>query len=530
MVARRTDMHRLQEVIRFHRLGKSVRRIARQLSMGRNTIREYLALVSKAGLLEGPVDSLPELDALAAIVRKHEESEGNEAISSSVDRWRDEITRLRSKGAGPTAIHDHLRVNQPEYAGSLSAIKRLCTRAERDEGPKATDVAIRVETAAGEIAQVDFGYAGKRYDPQRAILRKSWVFVMTLGFSRRCFCALVFDQKIATWIALHIQAFEYFGGVPRVIVPDNLKAAVIRAAFAVDDDPVIQRSYRELARHYGFQIDPTPPRSPEKKGKVEAGVRYVSGNFLKTWQSIDIVEDQKALLRWMAEVADARVHGTTARRPIELFEEQERDALIALPKSRFEIVIWRCARLHTDSHLQIDGAFYSAPWKFLHQELWVRCTRVSIAIYHENVHICTHSRLARGARATIEEHLPEYRRDLRERSSGHWMERARKLGPDVERLIERVFAADDVLTQLRRVQGIVTHLEGHPRHRAQATARRALHFGCLDYRSIKNILKQGIDLEPLPGESVRAWSKGARFARKPTEPLFAHQESIHVHH
>jgi len=106
MVARRTDMHRLQEVIRFHRLGKSVRRIARHLSMGRNTIREYLALVSKAGLLEGPVDSLPELETLAAIVRAHEESEGNETIASSVDRWRDEITRLRSKGAGPTAIHD----------------------------------------------------------------------------------------------------------------------------------------------------------------------------------------------------------------------------------------------------------------------------------------------------------------------------------------------------------------------------------------------------------------------------------------
>ncbi|MBK8178532.1 MAG: hypothetical protein IPK67_06510 [Planctomycetes bacterium] len=88
-----------------------------------------------------------------------------------------------------------------------------------------------------------------------------------------------------------------------MIVPDNLKAAVVRAAF-VDDDPLIQRSYRELARHYGFQIDPTPPRSPEKKGKVEAGVRYVSGNFLRTWESTDIVQDQAALERWTMEVSD----------------------------------------------------------------------------------------------------------------------------------------------------------------------------------------------------------------------------------
>lgn len=528
MAARRTDMHRLQEVIRLHRMGESVRCIARQLAMGRNTIREYLAVVSQAGLLEGPVDALPERDVLAGLVREHEAA--GEVIVSTVDAWRDEIVRLRRQGAGPTAIHDHLRVNQPDYAGSLSAIKRLCLRLERDEGPEATDVALRVETPPGDVAQVDFGYAGKRYDPLRGILRKSWVFVMTLGFSRRAYCALCFDQKVATWIRLHIQAFEHFGGVPRVIVPDNLKAAVVRAAFCVDDDPLIQRSYRELARHYGFQVDPTPPRSPEKKGKVEAGVRYVGGNFLKTWKSIDIVEDQSALERWTKEVSDQRVHGTTARRPIELFEEAERTALIPLPKARFEIVIWKVARLHSDSHVQVDGAFYSAPWKYLHQDLWVRCTKASIAIWHGEVHLWTHSKLPRGGRSTVPEHLPEYRRDLRERSRGHWEERARKIGPEVEALVAAVFAADDVLTQLRRVQAIVTHLETFPKERARNAARRALHFGCLEYRGLKNILRQGLDLEPLPGERVRAWSKGARFARRPTESLFAHQEGIHVHH
>jgi len=524
MGARRIDMHRLQEVIRLHRLGKSSRRIARHLSMGRDTIREYLDVLSKADLLEGPRDALPELGVLAALVRANTASSAQPTATSTVDPWRDEIVRLRAKGAGPTAIHDHLRVNQSEYAGSLSAIKRLCLRLERAEGPKAVDVAIPVGTKAGHIAQVDFGYAGKRYDPERGVLRKSWVFVMTLGFSRRSFCALVFDQKIETWIRLHIEAFECFGGVPHVIVPDNLKAAVIRAAFTVDDDPVIQRSYRELARHYGFQVDPAPPRSPEKKGKVEAGVRYVKGNFLRTWESIDIHEDQKALRRWMSEIADRRSHGTTARAPIELFEDHERDALIALPRSRFDVVVWKQAHLHTDAHVQIDGAFYSAPWPLLHQELWVRCSSHSVAIYHQDVHQVTHARVKRGQRSTVEEHLPEHRRDLRQRSSEYWVERARSVGAEVEHLVALIFAEDDVLTQLRRVQAIVTHLEGFPHERARAAAKRALHFGCLDYRGIKNILKQGLDLEPLPDERKRAWSKGARFARKPTDPLFAHVE------
>lgn len=523
-------MHRLQEVIRLHRLGKSSRRIARQLAMGRNTVGAYLERLAQAGVLEGPHDSLPELDVLATLVRDLDAQRTKDVAPSTVSTWRDDVDRLRKKGAGPTAIHDHLRLNQPEYSGSLSAIKRLYARLEREVGPLATDVAIRVETAPGAVAQVDFGFAGKRYDPERGILRKSWVFVMTMGFSRRSFCALCFDQRIETWIRLHIEAFEYFGGVPRVIVPDNLKAAVVRAAFAVDDDPVIQRSYRELARHYGFQIEPAPPRAPQKKGKVEAGVRYVKGNFLSTWESVDMREDQVALRRWLIEVADQRAHGTTARRPIDLFEEHERAALIPLPKTRFEIVIWKRARLHTDSHVQVDGAFYSAHWKHLHQDLWVRCTRSTIAIYHDDLHLWTHARVKRGQRSTVEGHLPEYRRDLRERSSEHWIARARVLGTDAERLIARIFGADDVLTQLRRVQAIVTHLEGFPRERAQAAARRALHFGCLDYSGIKNILKHGLDLEPLPGESVRAWSKGARFARKPTEPLFAHKESIHVHH
>jgi len=530
MGARRTDMHRLQEVIRLHRLGASSRRLAKQLSMGRDTIRSYLDVLSKAALLDGPADELPALDRLRALVLEQSDASDPPPQPSSVESFKEEIVRLRAKGAGPTSIHDHLRLNQSDFAGSLSAIKRLCLRLERDEGPKPTDVAIPVETAAGEIAQVDFGYAGKRYDARRGILRKSWVFVMTLGFSRRMFCELVFDQKIETWIRLHVKAFEYFGGVPKVIVPDNLKAAVIRAAFAVDDEAVIQRTYRELARHYGFMIDPTPPRSPEKKGKVENSVRYVKGNFLRTWESIDIEADNVALRRWLAEIADQRRHGTTSRRPIELFEEAERAALLPLPKGRFELVVWKQARVHTDSHVQIDGAFYSAPWRFLHQELWVRCSEHSISIYHEDELIWTHARVPRGTRSTVQEHLPDHRRDLRHRGRDHWTSLAQRIGPDVLRLIERIFSADDVLLQLRRVQAIVTHLETFPVTRANAAARRALHFGCLDYRSIKNILRQGLDLLPLPEKSTRAWSVGSRFARKPTDSLFAHTEQLNVHH
>lgn len=531
MSARRTDMHRLQEVVRLHRMGRSSRRIARQLQMGRNTVQGYLAALAAGGLLAGAAEQLPELAALQACVSAHAPpSPPPQQSSSSIERWVAKIEELRGREAGPTAIHDFLRVNEPEYAGSLSAVKRVCLRLERGSGPKASEVAIPVVTAPGEVAQVDFGYAGKRYDPQRGVLRKSWLFVMTLGFSRRSFCELVFDQKVETWVRLHIQAFEYFGAVPRVMVPDNLKAAVVRAAFGIDDDAAIQRTYRELARHYGFQVDPTPPRSPEKKGKVERDVRYVRGSFLATWTSVDIHEDRKALRRWLVEVADRRVHGTTKRAPIELFLELEHAALLPLPAARFELLTWKQARLHTDSHVQIDGAFYSAPWRFLHRELWVRCTAHAVAIYHDDEHLWTHARVVRGQRSTVQEHLPEHRRDLRHRSREHWTARAQAIGADALRLVEAIFGADDVLLTLRRVQAVVTHLETFPAARANAAAKRALFFECTDYRGIKNILRQGLDLVPLPDECKRAWSTGSRFARRPTESLFSQKEPLHVHH
>ena len=375
---------------------------------------------------------------------------------------------------------------------------------------------------------MDFGYAGRRYDPTRGVLRKCWLFVMTLGFSRRVFCDLVFDQKIETWVDLHIQAYEYFGGVPRVIVPDNLKAAVIRAAFGVGDEIVLNRTYRELARHYGFQVDPTPVRSPEKKGKVERDVRYVKGNFLATWESVDIDEDRRALRRWVAEIADKRRHGTTGRVPAALFEEGERDALLPMPEKRWEKVVWKKAKLHRDSHVQVDASFYSAPWRYLHRDLWVRCTPFVVAIHHEDELLWTHSRVARGKRSTVEEHLPEHRRDLRHRSREYWIGRSQKLGQDVTCLAEMIFDADDVLLQLRKVQQIVTLLEKYPVDRARATARRAIHFRCLEYSNIKNILTKALDLEPLVEESSRNWSNGSRFARKPTEFLFPQEETFHA--
>ena len=167
----------------------------------------------------------------------------------------------------------------------------------------------------------------------------------------------------------------------------------------------------------------------------------------------------------------------------------------------------------------------------MHQELWVRCTLHRIAIYHEDKHLWTHARVARGQRSTIDRHLPEHRRDLRHRSREHWIDRARAIGPEVQCLVEEIFASDDVLLQLRKVQAVVSHLETFPAQRAQAAARRALFYGSYDYRSLKNMLRQGLDLQPLPERlPTRAWSQGSRFARTPNTTPPDQKEFCYAQH
>jgi len=523
MSARRIDMHRLEELVRLHRRGRSARAIARQLKMGRDTARSYLKALEVASLLEGETDRLPSVKEMKAALRAGApEKAPPRQEQSSVESWREEIERLREKGAGPTAIYDWLRLHKSGFSGSLSAVKRSYAQMKKTDGPQAVDIVIPVDTVPGEIAQVDFVYAGKVYDPARGLMRKTWLFVLSLGFSRHMYVDLVFDQRIETWIKLHVDAFAFLGCVPRVIVPDNLKAAVIRAAFGLKDEPAINKSYAELARYYGFEIDPTPPRSPEKKGKVERSGRYIKYNWLATLECVDINEARRSLKHWMAEIAAKRRHASTGKVPIELFEEVEKGASLPLPRRPFEIVIWKQPTLHRDSHVQVDGAFYSAPWRLVGQRLWVRATPYAIAIEHEGEHLWTHVRVPRGQRSTVEAHLPEHRRDIRHRSRGYWVDRARRLGEAPLELVETIFDSDDVLHQLRNVQAVVKHLETFPRKRACNAARRAIHYGCLTYRGVKNILSKGLDLEPLEGEEEsREWARHSRHSRNPIQQALA---------
>lgn len=507
-------MHRLQELVRLHRMGVRDREVARLLGMGPNTERQYRRAIEQAQLLEGDPQSVPELELLKAAVLEHAPPKPAPQQVSSVASWRPRVEELLGRGLGAKAVFDRLRLEHADFEGSYASVKRLAKTIARERGVQADDVAIAVETEPGDVAQVDFGYAGHLWDPETKAVRRAWVFVMVLGYSRHLFAQVVFDQKTTTWLRLHAQAFRSLGGVPRTIVPDNLKAAVVRAAFAVDDDSDLNRSYRELARHYGFCVDPTPPRAPRKKGKVEASVKYVKRNALAGREGEDVTQVRLALARWITDVAGTRLHGTTNKRPLEVFESQERARLLPLPTRPYELVVWKRSTVHADCHVEFDGRLYSVPWRLVRQDVWTRATASSVVIYHDDKPVARHERRGAGWRSTLDEHLPDHRASLRHRGREFWEERAARVGADVAAFVKEVFDADDVLSQLRKVQAIVTHLEKFPPERAAAACQRASFYGAKSYQAIRDILRRGLDLQPLPetpAPSAPAWTP--RFAR-----------------
>jgi transposase len=497
--------------------------------MGPNQERMYRLALEAAGLLEGEPEDLPELELLKAAVLEHEPPKPHPKQTSSVAKWREKIKKMMDRGARPTAIYDKLRLEDKEFKGSLWAVKRLCRRLMRQRKPSAADVVIPVITAAGEVAQVDFGYVGKLFDPTTGRERKAWVFLMVLGHSRHMFARVVFDQKTETWLELHERAFEWFGGRVETVVPDNLKAAVVRAAFGINEDVALNRSYRELAKHYGFKIDPAPPYQANKKGKVESGVKYVKNNFFKPRQFEDLEDANRRLEKWVLEIAGKRIHGTTVKKPLDVFEQEEKSALKPLPAKRFKPVVWKQVKIRQDCQFIFERRAYPVPWRNAGKQAWIKASARMLTAYVDDVAVASHERGKPVPPEVMDRYLPDHRAAYRHRSRDWWQAKADRMGTEVGQYIQEVFDSDDVLSQLRQVQAMVTLLEKHPRHRACAACVRAQFYGNHKYQGLKEILLKALDQQPLPTVTAPAHGRLAnpRYARTVAELLQLEFEDYH---
>src|SRR6266511_4109205 len=443
MAGRRIALMDIRELVRHLRASDSDRAVQRNTSIDRRTVQRYRTWAAAQGLLTGP---LPALEELQRLVQQTLTAPAPPHMVSSVEPFRVQVVELRAQATEMMAIWERLK--ERGYTGSYSAIRRFVRTLE----PRQPEAFGRVETAPGEEAQVDFGYAGRMLDPQTGQLRKTWAFVMVLGFSRHQYVEFVWDQSVATWLVLHRHAFEFFGGVPKRIVLDNLKAAITKACW---DDPQVQQAYRECAEHYGFLIAPCRPRTPEHKGKVEqGGVHYVKRNALAGRNFRDLHDGNRHLLRWTVETAGRRVHGTTKQIPLEVFDQVERAALQPLPVTPWELTEWKRAKLHPDCHVVFAGAYYSAPHRLIGQRLWVRATDFKVELYQDYVLVATHRRARPGQRRTLAAHLPPDKVHFLLQTPTWCRARAADVGPACQEFIEQLLG-DRPLDRLRSAQGIL---------------------------------------------------------------------------
>ena len=501
----RLHMNYLRDIIRRLQMGESERRIARDLDVSRPTVHKYRLLATEQGYLEPGAD-LPDEETLLAALGPGPQPP---RIPSTLEPHRDTIQGLLEQGVEMTAMWQRLRENQG-YTGSYSAVRRFVRQLCGSEPP----AVIRVHTAPGEEMQVDFGSAGQFFDPVKGSPHLAYVFVATLSYSRHQYAELVFDQKVPTWIALHRHAFESFGGVPRRVVPDNLKAAVKKALIL---DPVLGEAYRQLALHYGCLLSPTAPRTPQHKGKVENGIHYVKRNFLAGQEFLDIRAANRQLQHWVQEVAGVRDHGTTHQAPLRLFQEYERQALLPLPADPFTLREIKPATVHRDCHLTIDGSYYSVPYQYVGQKLDVYVGERVVEIFRGQDLVTTHLRSQqRGHWSTRLEHYPPHKADYLRRTPPHCRQVAARLGPATSQVVD-VLLSERPLDRLRSVQAILRLEETVGSQRLEAACARALYFGDPRYRRIKDILNVALDREPLPDTEPSEPRQSFAFARSGAE-------------
>jgi transposase len=506
MTNRRIEMYEYRQVIHCIRQGQSDRAIAKSKLMGRLRCASVRSIAEEKGWLSGR--PLPDDHDLAQLFEIPRESNPRQVSLTQPHEQRIEV--WVGQGIQATTIYQAL-VEQFGFAGSYSAVRRKVQKI-RAKNPEASCV---LDFSPGEAAQVDFGTGPIITDVFTRAQIKTWVFVMTLCFSRHMYAEIVTDQKAEAWLACHRRAFEFFNGVPAKVIIDNPKCAITRACY---HDPEVQRSYGELAEGYGFVISPCPPRDPKKKGRVESGVKYVKNSFLPLRKFRTLSDANEQLTGWVMQTAGNRIHGTTHQKPLSMFAQTEKLLLKRLPDVPVQIATWTKAKVHGNCHVQFEKAYYSVPFRLVRQQLWLKVTDTTVSLFKDLELVATHPRLRRaGQRSTVDEHMPPEVLAYKMQDPQWCLKQAEEIGSHCHRMIRRLFD-HKVLDNLRAAQGIIGLGKKYGPARLEAACARALFFENIRYRAVKNILQKGLDQIPFRQSSnvvplAPAYAGSARFLR-----------------
>jgi transposase len=491
----------ISEIIRtLHRRGWSQRRIADQLGVNRETVARHLRrpepdpkpAIAPTGSEQA--DDTPK-PAIAPIGSEQADDTTGPAVAptgsdtvppprgsgrvSGCEPWRALITDKADQGLSAQRIYQDL-VADHGYAGSYYGVRRFVHRLEQ-----AHELPFRrIECDPGDEAQVDFGTGvpvvsldGKR--------RKTHVLRVVLSHSRKGYSEAVLRQTTDDFLRCLEDAFRHFGGVPRRLVLDNLKAAVTKADWF---DPELNPKIRSFAEHYGTVFLPTRPYTPRHKGKVERGVDYVQENALKGRTFASLEEQNRFLRDWELTVADTRVHGTTRRHVGNHFANVERVALLPLPPDPFPSFREARRTVHRDGHIEVEHAYYSVPPEYLARPVWVRWDARLVRIFNDRMEqLKVHPKQEPGRFSTHPAHIASEKVSGVERGAAWQLARVRRLGLHSARWAEAVVAARGV-ESVRVLMGLLSLAQRHPVVAIERACGIAADYGAYHLRTVRALI------------------------------------------
>ena len=506
-----------QQVIAFGRLGWSLRRIQRNTGVRRETAAAYLKAAGIAFRPPGgwgrqsPAKPANEVITDSAVAKPASEAAterplakpakevitdfgaelaasttavpepqpGRSPSASACAPYRELIELGLSRGRNAVAIWQDL-VDTCGFASGYQSVRRFVFRLHPNQSPEACAV---IETAPGEEAQVDYGAGPMVRDPHSGKYKRTRLFVLTLGYSRKSVRLLVFGSSSQIWAELHEKAFRRLGGVARVIVLDNLREGVLIPDF---HDPTVNPLYRDMLRHYNIVPLPCRVADPDRKGKVERSVGHAKNTPLKGLRFESLEEAQTYLDHWEARWADTRIHGTTKRQVAVMFAE-EKPALLPLPVEPFHYYQYGDRTVHLDGCVEVEAAYYGAPPGWIGRRVQVQWDLRQVRLMNPETGqlLREHLRQARGGHRIQDEDRPKHT----PLGTLQLLCRADRAGLQIGALC-RGMHREHGETMVRRIQGVLSLAKKYGVASVEEACAVALEAGVCNYRFVRRYLER----------------------------------------
>jgi transposase len=511
------SMRKTKEVLRMTwSLGLSQRQVARSLSIGLGTVGGYLRRARLAGLSSWEaVEALGEEELESRLFAAPRPGRG-----CPEPAWAEVRQELCKKGVTLSLLWQEYKREHPEGYQYSRFCELYGLWKGRQEHP------LRQEYKAGERLFVDFsGLRVPIYEPGgEQVAYEAEIFVACLGASDLIYGCAVRSQQLVDWVECHRRSFEFCGGSPQIVVPDNLKSGVTRPCRY---DPEVNRTYWDLARHYGVAVIPARPGKPQDKAKVEQAVQMVQRWVLAPLRHerfTHVGQLNAAMKPLLAALNDRpmRVLGVSRRA---LFERVERGQLRPLPDAPYELAEWRGSKVGPDYHVEVERHYYSVPYTLVGRRLEVRLTARVVEVFLRDRRVGSHARsFAAGRHTTLDEHMPPAHRAYLEWTPERIRRWVGRCGPEAQQLAEQILASRDHPQQgFRACLGLIRLGKSYGGERLEAACRRARASGATSYSSVASILKSGLDRQhlepPAEGPVVEHDNvRGADYYRQQSPP------------